>query len=142
MMFKAITEVVNNKELLSTWIEASYIFQNTPSLTTLTSTMVKFQRSYAELWKLQVSPVVETLNRLSSELSRLNLNWGHILRNEPHEIWLSSINTVGNFDLWASKNDADMNFLKSEGDEGSILIASQVSYDGRSVGMLKVWTSE
>ena len=50
-------------------------------------------------------------------------------------------NAVGRFDLWATSDNTKMSFLDSKDDEGSILIASQVSADGRSVDMLKIWTS-
>jgi len=140
-LFKAVAETLWNKEFLSCWIETSYIFHNVPSLDTMKSCLGALQRKYPEIWKFQVEPIVDILNRLAPQLSRLNTDWGHILKKEPNEIWLPSINAVGRFDLWASSGNAKMSFLESEDDEGSILIASQVSADGARVGMLKIWTS-
>ncbi|KAH8682821.1 hypothetical protein BGZ60DRAFT_205875 [Tricladium varicosporioides] len=140
VFFKLLAKAVWNKELLSSWVETSYTFHNVPSLSTLGSCIGMFHRKYPDIWRLQVESVLSILNRLSPELRRLNADWGHVLQKEPNEIWMPSINAVGGFDLWASSGDSKMNFLESKEDEGSILIASQVSADGRSVGMLKIWT--
>ena len=139
--FKVIVEALCNKNFISCWIETSYIFQNAPNLDIMKSCAQALKRKYPEVWKFRVESMVEKLDRLAPELNRLNLDWGHILKKEPNEIWLPSINAIGRFDLWASSAGAKMNFLESKEDAGSILIASQVSADGASVGMLKIWTS-
>lgn len=140
-LFTAVDRALWDKELLSCWIETSYIFRCAPSLDTLRICISAFKQRYPDVWKLLVSSIVEKLGRLAQDLSRLNSDWGHILRLEPNEIWLPSINAVGRFHLWASSHAAKMNFLGSKEDKDSILIASQVGADGKSVGMLKIWTS-
>lgn len=140
-MCRAMTPIISNKKLLTSWIEASWVFQCPPSLGSLTARMSAFVNICPSSYKLEVSAIVDKLKRLSLELGRLNCEWGHILRTEPNEIWLPSINAIGKFNLWIGTEDANLRSLTSESDEGSMLIASQVSLDGTKVGMLKLWPS-
>lgn len=141
-MCQVITPAISNKKLLTSWIESSWIFHGPPSLGNLTAKMSTFINKCPDGYKSEVSATVEKLKQLSSELARLNAEWGHILKTEPNEIWLPSVNAIGKFDLWNDTDDANLKPLITERDEDCILIASQVSSDGTMVGMLKLWPPE
>jgi len=141
-MCQAMTPAISNKKLMKTWIESYWTFYGPPSLGGLATIMNTFSNHCPDGYKRDVLATANKLKGLSSELTRLKDEWGHILKSEPHEIWLPSINAIGDFDLFSDTNEASLKPLTSESDENCILIASQVSSDGTKVGMLKVWPSE
>jgi hypothetical protein len=45
-------------------------------------------------------------------------------------------------EFWVRNTAAKVNWLSSRADAGAILVASQVSSDGKEVGVIRIWPTE
>lgn len=143
--FGLLSGLTTNRMLATLWIEAGWTFEVPPSFIRLPDYLaqvadIDYKNQKRSLRK-QVTTLRKALRRFSRNLPHLNKQWGSILKEEPNEIWLPSTNAFTDSEFWIRTNDAKVNWLSHSGDEQSVLIVSQVSLNGKDVGVIKVWPS-
>jgi hypothetical protein len=133
--FENLRRFASDKSVITTWIEACYVFGMTPSLSDLASKVVI---GFGDLRKIsqKMNVVLEALSSCISEVSR---NWEQTLLKEPNEVWLPSINAFVRGEFLIGTNEMRMRSLIGPNIDSSILIASQVSSNGKEVGVVRVW---
>jgi hypothetical protein len=123
---------------ITVWIETSWSFRVQPSVKLLTSLF--------DSGSLDVT----LLEDLSSQLDRLNSEWGHLLKENPLEIWGDSISAFLQSDfLFRTKNTKVSPMLptdavgsyQSGGQSRAVLVRSQVSQDNTRLGVVLVLPS-
>jgi hypothetical protein len=135
-----LSNVVNNKLLLTLWIEACWTFQIIPDISDLALNIA----SYVELRPPKSRPHLQSLSDklagFSSSLQILNKTWHRVLKTEPNEMWQQSIPAFTKSEFWIGTNEVIITSLHSEKQGNrSIMIASQVSSNGKEVGVVKLW---
>ncbi|KAI1328432.1 hypothetical protein F5Y16DRAFT_369030 [Xylariaceae sp. FL0255] len=144
---KLLGQYVRDRLSVTTWIEASWIFQIHPDI-----------RQLADALNVCPTPTVRELkhqvNQFASELERLNHDWGKVLSESPWEIWEPSISAFMRPQFWVSSDqqfvtELDAPPIHTSGSDLEnrktppwIVIASQSSRDGTEVGWIKVWPSK
>jgi hypothetical protein len=139
---RLLTKITTEKPLVTLWIEASWLFELAPSLSGLSDVMEEAADAAPEARRRELSPLAHTFQRLDKNLSRLNEKWCHVLAGEPNEIWMPSINAFTDSEFWVGTTATKVSWLSSRADTGAILITSQVSSDGKEVGVVKIWPAE
>ncbi|KAF8852440.1 hypothetical protein BDZ45DRAFT_730184 [Acephala macrosclerotiorum] len=134
--------LTTEKRLVTLWIEAAWTFEIAPSLFDLSEIIKGAARKAMEAQRAELVHLAKTLQRLGRNLSHLNQKWGHILVSEPNEIWSPSTNALTDCEFWVGTTAAKINWLSSNADAGTILIASQVSSNGKEVGVVRVWPAD
>jgi hypothetical protein len=134
-----LRKLLEDKEVVTAWIEASWTFGTPPSILDLADRAKECSNLDDQRLKGKFISLSETLTRLASSLARLNKDWGHVLVTEPNEIWQPSIAAFSKSQFLVGTTEADLSSLSSDADNGSVVIASQVSCNGKEVGVLKVW---
>jgi hypothetical protein len=134
-----LSNVVNNKPLLTLWIEACGTFQIIPDISDLALNIA----SYMELCPPKSRPHLQSLSdKLAGFSSRpqiLNKTWHRVLRTDPNEMWQQRIPAFTKSEFWISTNETTITSLHSEKQGNkSIMIASQVSSNGKEVGVVKL----
>ncbi|KAI9657904.1 MAG: hypothetical protein M1821_002561 [Bathelium mastoideum] len=134
-----------DKESVTAWIEASWTFDNPPSLGCL-------DEHASIAFELNGSRWSDLLLSFSNDLTQLNKRWAHLLQEDPTEIWKPSILTFNPSRFWAETRAGNLASLSSDPLEGSlnpavcrkdaILVSSTCSSDGTEVAMIKVWPSK
>ncbi|KAI9775589.1 MAG: hypothetical protein M1839_000989 [Geoglossum umbratile] len=135
-----------DRRRVTVWIEASWLFGNPPNI----RLPVEEQRALSRLGMLSpaegelVSKAFSHLERWSSDLEILNDSWAHVLKVNPNEIWEPSISTFTRSDFWLTVPGAKLTPIAASDNTGSLrslLICSQVSANGREVGLVRLSTS-
>lgn len=135
-----LSKVVAFKPLITLWIEACWMFNSQPRADGLSSNIYSVMEFRCRKAKLELKELSATIARLDSSLEQLNTAWHRVLASEPNEIWQQSIAAFTKSEFWVGTNEATVTSLYSPtADQGSIMIASQVSSDGSEVGVIKVW---
>ncbi|PVH88665.1 hypothetical protein DL98DRAFT_648024 [Cadophora sp. DSE1049] len=141
-LIQLLLRLAKDKLSVALWIEASWLFEIPPVLLGIPS-QLKLVAAMIEPGDGQsLADTCNTLQDFENYLIGINKQWGKILREDPQEIWLPSINgfSAGKFGL--GTNAAHVTSLSSHGDENSKAIVSQVSNDGMKLGVIRVWPSE
>ncbi|OMP85170.1 hypothetical protein BK809_0000270 [Diplodia seriata] len=140
---KYLSALFFNKVAVTTWIEASWLFDVPPTVAGL-SQFVRCALSefiVPETIFNGLSHVAEHLDQLDCDLVELNQQWGQTLRGSPNEIWEPSIPALNDFSLWMNTEDAHSRKLQrptQSGDDTTISLRSQVSSDGKELGVLRL----
>jgi hypothetical protein len=137
-----LSKVVSDKKLVTVWIETSWMFETPPTVQALTSQLSRISGFIQSGAEITLEQLVEKLKRFSKNLCLLNKQWGQTLAADPNEIWLPSINAFTDCEFWVGTDAAKFSSLFCPEEGESILIVSQVSSDGKDVGIIKVWPSE
>lgn len=131
-----LDRVLRTKPLITVWIETCFTFGSSPNLCGLECVMVGSDRAP----RVNIfEGFATTLAALGQCLADISSNWEQTLLKEPNEIWLPSINAFIPGEFLVGTDQMEMRSLTSLQSEGSILIASQVSFNGREVGVVRVW---
>ncbi|RSL57417.1 hypothetical protein CEP51_014247 [Fusarium floridanum] len=143
-LVQMMTAFLSNKPVVTTWTEIAWTAGHEPCLNGLPFLT----------WKLSLlrdSPLGEMMNRFCQDLSTLNLQWQHVLLDDPSEIWQPSIPAFLKSPFWVQTNDASVTCLDTavsnqptmggEARTEPILVASQCCSHGSEVGMVKLWPS-
>lgn len=140
---KQLSALLLDKEAVTTWIEASWLFSVPPTVPGL-SQFARSALSEFRVWETtfnELSHIDEHLAQLECDLLELNQEWGDTLRETPNEIWEPSISAFNDFSLWMKMEDAHTRKLQlstESGDDSSISLRSQVSADGTELGVLRL----
>lgn len=137
-LFTAVKMFVSNDRLISTWIEASWLFGITSSLDGLNLRMELVSNAVLQP-RTKMLELIETLDALSLNLEQLETQWAHVLRVDPNEIWLPSIRCLCKSRFWPSMEETEIRTIGFGSEAGAILMASQVSTTAPKVGIVKVW---
>lgn len=144
-IFSDILENINclldSKELVTTWIEASWLFGSPPDFSDLVFRIQKFMlSSLANGVQTLTESVIAKLWLLSADVAQLKSAWSTVLAQLPNEIWQPSITNYTTSEFWPKVRGATWKRLKFQRDKGlrGILIASQVSEDGQELGVIKL----
>ena len=134
----AINTFIRNKVLVTTWIEALFLFRQEPKLTMLVSNVNLFGGRPFSSSAREALQLVDTLGRFSTEVSNLYQKWYNVLTYQPNEIWGPSIQAWSQSEFLVREDLATITSLNSKSDKDWFLISSQVSLDGCEVGMVKI----
>jgi len=141
-MILLLSRIVSNKPLIAMWVEASWTFGISPTILEIPfriSLAVEYVEAKA---RKELETLAETMKRLSENLSRMNKHSAKVLSETPNEIWLPSINSLADSEFLVGTNDSKVSWLSCPEETESILVVSQVSDDGKEVGVVKVWPSK
>ena len=133
----AINALIHNKRLITTWIEASFLFGKIPNLTILVSSHAKYYESLSTL-RERPSHLGDALGRLCVEIENIYLKWYKVLSEQPNKIWGPSISAWSRWEFLVHEDRARIHVLNSHKEQGWILLASHVSSDGKEEGAIKV----
>jgi hypothetical protein len=134
-----ISTFLYNKSIVSTWIEASWLFSTPPKLnfTGKQPEIPSFLRNIVPQQQVQdLRRLLVDMGRLSSDLEILNASWSNVLKTEPNEIWQPSISAFQQSDFWAQIAGSRLRPIGQDGKKHEVL-CSQVSQDGLLVGIVK-----
>ncbi len=134
----AIKVFIKNKILITTWIEALFLFRQVPKLTTLVSNVALFCDRLLSSSATEALQLADTLERFSTQVGSLYERWHKVLVSQPNEIWCPSIQAWSQCEFIFDESLATVTPLSSEDKRDWILISSQVSSDSNEVGMFKV----
>jgi hypothetical protein len=140
-LLKLLSEITKIKALVTSWIESSYLFETNPTLLNIPKHLETLSNNdgIRSDQRKVLENLSNTLKRLSNNLLHLNKRWGQTLSKEPNEIWLPSINALTDSEFWVGTNVAKVKWLSDPQDSDAVLILSQVSNDGKEVGVIKLW---
>lgn len=136
-----LSKIVADKIFVTSWIEASWIFEAPPTLLELPYQISQAAEYLGSNGRPQFKVLGETLKKLSKNLVHLNKDWAHILAVQPNEIWLPSMNALTDSEFWIGTESAKVSWLDCPEEGESVLLVSQVSDDGKEIGVIKVWPS-
>jgi hypothetical protein len=134
-----------DKSKVTVWIEASWLFCTPPELdlSGLEPNVAELMSSVASSQISQLSRLVADMKKLASDLLRLNASWGHVLQNEPNEIWQPSISAFQHSNFWIQVPGSNLRPIGQHtvGKTQSTVLYSQVSKDGLQIGIIKATSS-
>ncbi len=139
-MLRAMFDFLSSPPTVTVWTEASWVFGNPPRLASLS------QRGEKALRELNPHAMYR-LDQMRKDLERLVTHWGHILQDEPNEIWEPSVPAFLQSPFWVGTTEATLSTIGSSDEPSSgsgrdaILIATQTSSNGREVGIIRAWPS-
>ena len=136
-----VITAMNNKALVTTWIETLFLFRQEPKLTVLDSNLTLLYGIFPPSSAGEIVQLVDALKGFCTDVSNLCHRWHKVLTCQPNEIWGPSIQAWSQCEFLVNENHARITSLDSQSDMGWVLISSQVSSDGGGVGMLKVLPS-
>ena len=123
------------------WIEASWLFRCPATITSFTERVSSECRMNATAKRCQdfLKEALTDINCLSEDLRNLNNSWGHVLCDEPNEIWEPSIPAFTKSRFWMDSDSARVTYLARPKDDRlkSILIQSQVSASGLKISLIR-----
>lgn len=131
-----------DKRSVTTWTEAAWTFKQEPSLGDL-------PRSFELISNHDIASLRHTVISLAADLLKLNTSWGAALYTNPGLIWQPDIPAFMKSEFWVG-TEASATFELDRNQKGlvasnsilqPILVASQTSEDGNSVGLIKLWPS-
>ena len=134
---------LSNKHMVTTWIEASWMFQHPPQVRSGPNDEMLsayFGRHHnRSLNGVETLEAFELLGRLARDLQELNSSWGDVLGKTPNEIWEPSISAFTKSPFWISTPGSKLTPLqrKDHKARGSICLKSQVSSDGLQIAVLR-----
>jgi hypothetical protein len=141
-LFPILSNFISNRQLVTLWIEALWLYRSPLDLSNLASAIegspstIGFKsRNEGRAFKTKFRDFANVLLKLAGD-------WGQILLISPNEIWLPSIQAFTDSKFWEDKQSAKLTFLDCDKDIGSILIASQLSSNGKEIAVIKVWPPE
>jgi hypothetical protein len=145
-LFDLLSLVTKDQALVTVWIEASFLFEINPSLMNIPkyieslSAHVDIGSNPRELVHRlrKLEHLSSTLQRFSNNLIHLNKRWGETLSREPNEIWLPSVNAFTDSEFWIGTTQAKVKWLSDAQETDTILVLSQISSDGKDVGVIKM----
>ena len=147
---EVVRDFLNNREMIMTWIEASWLFGVPPSVGNLPSIFssvlcrqasgVRLPAASPSSKRMALEGLVLELDQFSRDLDKLNKSWGHILSEAPNEIWEPSILAFTKSAFWADTQDAAITNLGSSkvSGENSLSIRSQISSTASEIGLIKL----
>jgi hypothetical protein len=135
-----LSKIIEDKLIVTVWIEACWTFKAPPSMRDLSSNISAYLELRPPRSKKQHQGLSEKLASLALSLQSLNKTWFRVLQMEPNEMWRQSIPAFTKSEFWVGTDEATVTSLQSDSaDIGSIMIASQVSSNGKEIGVIKVW---
>ena len=137
----AIDIAIHNKSLVTTWIEALFLFRQEPNLNVLVLNLTLLCDTFSPSLAGEVVQFVDALKRFHTDVSTLCHRWRRVLTCQPNEIWGPSIQAWSQCEFLVNESLATVTSLGPQNDIDWILISSQVSSEGDWVGMLKVLPS-
>ena len=147
----AIKTFLNNSNIICAWLEASYLFHHPPNLNVLVNAAGALRDSVSGELEGQ-QDLLRLISELTSNLSSLDHEWGHVLASEPNEIWEPSIRLFTISQFWSIDNskhrlirptDYESNYIESQDDPPSrMLLLTKVSAEGDNVGSLTLLPSK
>jgi hypothetical protein len=136
-----LSTLIESKERVTLWIEASWLFEFPPSLGSLPThvdNVVSTTQANRDCRAFQ--DLATNLKSLDQDLKRLAKGWKNVLKVTPNEIWEPSVPVFTASKFWVSTEDAKLVSLSTADHVGKfILILSQVSGDGLEIGQLKLF---
>jgi hypothetical protein len=140
--FQLLSKLTTNKALVTVWIEACCTFSTVPTILEIPDHVLRVAEVVPSRYRKQITLLGEVLKRFSKNLGDLIRDWGAILEEEPNEIWLPSTNAFTNSEFWIGTDAAKVGYLSTLEDRCSKAVVSQVSADGKEVGVIRVWPSK
>ena len=141
-LFLNISRFVNNTRTVTTWIEASYLFDILPNLDRLCLAIASLHLPLSVPIDVQnlKKRLTSDMENFSKDLRTLNESWQHVLRDAPNEIWEPSVAAFTQSVFWITRTEALATTLseRSNQDCTSIPIQSHVSSSGLEVGLIKL----
>ncbi|KAF2185894.1 hypothetical protein K469DRAFT_687714 [Zopfia rhizophila CBS 207.26] len=131
----------SSPEAITVWIEASYMFGFLPEVGMRPNQKQLFDDSPANSSPESLrNNAVRCLQRLSQDLRDLNSSWAEVLSNSPNEIWEPSVSAFAKSPFWVSVYGSKISQFRSKNktSETSICLKSQVSSDGRLLGVARL----
>jgi hypothetical protein len=128
---------------VTVWIEASYMLGVIPQIWSL---------PHHEQWLKGRTPLVHEpsiqrrtvgyLQDLAQDLQALNSAWSSVLLESPNEIWEPSVSAFTRSSFWAPIHGSSVSQFRSpqNPDDASTSLKSQVSSDGRLLGIARLRT--
>lgn len=135
--FTAINIFIHNTPLVTTWIEALFLFRQKHKLTTLVSIVTLFHGRLLLSSAREALQLLDGLDKFSLQVGNLYRRWRRVLISQPNEVGGPRIQ-AGSQCEFLGENLATFTTLNSDNDVDWVLIASQASLDSSEVGMLRV----
>lgn len=142
---KLIFEFISDQTIVTVWTETAWRCQSAPSLDRLSDMVPKLSSNLQSHLSLAFADFAKDLARLESE-------WGHVLQDNPDEIWLPSIPAWLMSPFWVSTSDAKVVELGKRSSArvptspltsmNAIIIATQNSRCGTEVGKIELRPSK
>ena len=141
-LFQLLSNLTTNKALVTVWIEACYTFGSAPTLLEIPDRILRTAQVVHLSYREHLTGLGKVLNRFSKNLGDLVRDWGAILKDEPNEVWLPSMNAFTNSEFWIGTDAAKVGYLSNPEDRCSKAVVSRVSEDGLEVGVIRVWPAK
>lgn len=109
-ILQALTEWIKQQLCVTSWIEASFAFEQVPTLEPLINMVEIWLRRYGT-HRIQADAVLSLFVRLEQDLIGLNNNWTEVLLKEPYAIWTSTITTFTKSSFWVESNNTIITHL-------------------------------
>jgi hypothetical protein len=146
--YTILAKFFNAPYTISVWIETARTFHMVPSLKSFISlhTTGPSQTNYLSPFytgKFAISLLMD----LSSDLERLDQEWGYLLDQDPSAIWGSSITAFCKSSFWARTNSTTVSSMlpveatatfQGSSRKRPIFIQSQLSSSGKELGIVLV----
>ncbi|KAK4450274.1 hypothetical protein QBC34DRAFT_448335 [Podospora aff. communis PSN243] len=149
VVIELASQFLSRGRTLMVWIEASWMFERPPKIrhgpedTFFSQGPPQLGRSVDVDQQLHntLLRAWNALLQLSRDLAALNSSWGHVLEQEPSEIWEPSISAFNQSPFWERISGARIaaQFHKPhESDVQTISLKSRLSPDGKQLGLVRL----
>ena len=140
-LIQRINEFILKKDLVTTWIEASWLFGCPLNLGNLVSYLGQLLLcKLQDLDQKRVEKLTANLWLLASDIEQLRINWDSTLKMTPNEIWNPSISGFTSSDFWVKVPGSTWKYLKDAAQEQdkAIIVESQTSDDSLELALIKI----
>jgi hypothetical protein len=142
-ILQALENWVNQRLCVNAWIEASFLYQQLPTVEPLITMMEIWCERY-EPHSVQTDKIISMYRRLEQDLAELRNDFAQVLFLEPSAIWTSIITSFIKSSFLETRNDTVITHLGEkprsplDGNRAMTLIKSQTSADKMTHAIIHV----
>ena len=139
-MVQLLKELIYNRDKVTMWIEASWIFGTPPRILAPDRTVHE-----ATVSRDDYSQLRDDLDTLRLDLLELNGAWSSVLCAEPNEIWEPSVPSFTKSRFWVKTTASAVRpVVQSHGapKKRSFVVQSQISRSGNEIGIITVFPTQ
>lgn len=132
---------ISDKYRITMWIEASWLFDSPRIQDLQGNARMTFSSSISTDPSLvALAKAMESVCKLSKDVTTLNREWSHVLQLEPNEIWEPSIPAFTKSQFWVDTSAARLIRLAplKEDSAKCITVQSQISNSGSEIGVVRL----
>lgn len=149
VMVRLASRFLSSKHSVMAWIEASWMFKRPPQIRQGPKDQFFIENPPVPLHigaqlKSAWEAARSALLRLAHDLATINTSWGHVLGEEPNEIWEPSISAFHQSPFWQRVSGARITAqfeTRPDDDYHSICLRTRLSPDGRHLGLVRLYIS-